>query len=85
MCLAFYEPRATVVEVMSRWDALCHMHHMPGYEQQLLALEALQIYAPLGYALGIGPISAQMEDLCFKVCIGLSYAMFESLDHFVCV
>jgi len=29
--------------------------------------EALQVYAPLGHALGLGAISASMEDICFKV------------------
>ena len=36
-------------------------------ERQIMALEALQIFAPLGHALGLGSISSQMEDICFKV------------------
>lgn len=56
-----------VVEVVARWERLKRMDALPLYEQQLAALEALQVYAPLGHALGLGPVSAQMEDLCFKV------------------
>jgi (p)ppGpp synthase/HD superfamily hydrolase len=29
--------------------------------------EVLQVYAPLGHALGMGAISATMEDICFRV------------------
>mmetsp|Transcript_30964 Transcript_30964/g.68597 ORF Transcript_30964/g.68597 Transcript_30964/m.68597 type:complete len:668 (+) Transcript_30964:195-2198(+) len=72
-CLAFHDVRANVVEVISRWDELQHMSTLPYYEQQIIALEALQVYAPLGHALGIGAISARIEDLCFKVLFPESY------------
>ena len=65
-CLAFHDIRANVLEVVNRWDELQHMAGLPLYEQQLVALECLQIYAPLGHALGLGTISALMEDTCFK-------------------
>ncbi len=35
---------------------------------QVLALESLQVFAPLGHALGLSAVSASMEDLCFQVC-----------------
>ena len=35
--------------------------------RQVAALEALQIYAPLGHALGMGRLTAQLEDCCFQV------------------
>lgn len=62
-----FDVRATVIEVVSRWVNLQHLDQLPVYEKQLVALEALQIYAPLGHAVGVGPISAQMEDESFKV------------------
>lgn len=40
----------------------------PQYARQLAALEALQIYAPLGHGLGLRPLCAQLEDRCFQVC-----------------
>lgn len=40
----------------------------PLYARQLAALEALQIYAPLGHGLGLRPLCAQLEDRCFQVC-----------------
>jgi (p)ppGpp synthase/HD superfamily hydrolase len=30
-------------------------------------LEALQCFAPLGHALGMGSVSAELEDCCFRV------------------
>lgn len=59
MCLSFYEPRSVVVEAVARWDALRHMGQLPAYEQQLMALEALQarvgvLGLRLGFGVGVG-------------------------------
>ncbi|KXZ53528.1 hypothetical protein GPECTOR_7g978 [Gonium pectorale] len=77
-CLAFHDVRACVVEVVNCWDELQHMGAMPLFEQQALALEALQICAPLGHALGLGPLSTMMEDACLKVLFPDSYAATSS-------
>ena len=66
-CLAFHDVRANVLEVVCRWDDLQHMASLPASEQQIMALEALQLFAPLGHALGLGAVSSRIEDLCFKV------------------
>lgn len=66
-CLAVHDVRASVVEVVSRWNELRHMGGLPKHEQQSIAIVALQVHAPLGHALGLGPISAALEDLCFQV------------------
>ena len=34
---------------------------------QVLALEALQLYAPMGHAMGLGQLSSSIEDICFQV------------------
>lgn len=39
----------------------------PKHQQQLLAMEALTIYCPLGHALGLGVCAAGLEDAAFKV------------------
>lgn len=65
-CLAFHDVRANVLEIVSRWEDLQHMSALPAADRQIMALEALQIFAPLGHALGLGTISAQIEDICFK-------------------
>ena len=61
--------RATVVEVAARAEGLRQLGGMPQWRRQLMALEALQIYAPLGHALGLKTVSAEMEDRSFKACI----------------
>ncbi len=66
-CIAFNDIVANVVEVVARWDALQHMDALPLWERQQLAVESLQVWAPLGHALGLGAISSNMEDICFQV------------------
>ena len=68
LCLNFYDARAIVVEVCRRADHLSNS--LAGAEQwqrQLAALEALQIFAPMGHALGLASVSAELEDRCFQV------------------
>ena len=77
LCLNFYDVRATAVEVVSRLHALHRAARTPGVhaaaEGPVLALEALQIYAPMGHALGLGGVSAELEDLCFRTLFPASY------------
>ncbi|KAG1659807.1 hypothetical protein FOA52_002143 [Chlamydomonas sp. UWO 241] len=72
-CLALHDVRAVVLQVVDVWDSLRHMGPLPAAEQQLLALEALQLVAPLGHALGLGVLSAAIEDACFRVLFPSSY------------
>ena len=67
--LNFYDHRAVVVEVVARLDGLraAATRREPLYAQQLMALEALQVYAPMGHALGLDAVSAELEDCCFQV------------------
>ncbi len=67
--LNFYDHRAVVVEVVARLDGLraAAARREPLYAQQLMALEALQVYAPMGHALGLDAVSAELEDCCFQV------------------
>jgi len=72
--LSAYDVRGAVLEVASRWVGLVHIGSLPVYEQQLVALEAVQIYAPLAHALGLGAVAAEMEDAAFRVLFPQSYA-----------
>lgn len=70
LCLNFYDARAIVVEVCRRADDLCNnMAAAEQWQRQLAALEALQIFAPMGHALGLSAVSAELEDRCFQVCM----------------
>ncbi|MEW5301840.1 MAG: hypothetical protein WDW38_008472 [Sanguina aurantia] len=79
-CLAVHDVRASVVEVVSRWNELRHMGRLPKHEQQSIAIVALQVHAPLGHALGLGPISAALEDLCFQALFPNS---FQQTSHWL--
>ncbi|KAL4427713.1 hypothetical protein ABPG75_001802 [Micractinium tetrahymenae] len=72
LCLSFYDVRATTVEIVARLGLLCSPGQ-PSYEQQVAALEALQMYAPMGHALGLGPVAQQLEDRCFQILFPESY------------
>lgn len=68
LCLNFYDARAIVVEVCRRANDACSaMADSEQWQRQLAALEALQIFAPMGHALGLSAVSAELEDRCFQV------------------
>ncbi|KAG6546899.1 hypothetical protein Mapa_011515 [Marchantia paleacea] len=77
-CLAFHDIRAVVVELASRLDTMRHIHSFPRYRQQILALETMQIYAPLAHAIGTGSLSLELEDLGFRVLFPDSYSFIEN-------
>jgi hypothetical protein len=68
LCLYFYDARAIVAEVCRRANEACGgLASAEQWQRQLLALEALQIFAPMGHALGLTSLSAELEDRCFQV------------------
>lgn len=77
-CLAFHDVRAVVVEVAARLDTMRFVQVLPKYRQQILALETMQIYAPLAHAMGTGKISHELEDLGFGVLFPDSYSYIGS-------
>jgi len=73
LCLSFYDVRAIVVETAVRLELMRRAGSLPLYQQQLEALECLQVYAPLGHAIGVGKLSAGLEDMCFRILFPKSY------------
>ena len=59
--------RAIVVEVCRRANDVESSQSTEKWQRQLAALEALQIFAPMGHALGLSGICAELEDRCFQV------------------
>ena len=59
--------RAIVVEVCRRANDVESSQCTEKWQRQLAALEALQIFAPMGHALGLSGICAELEDRCFQV------------------
>lgn len=82
--LSAFDVRAAAIEVAWRWldmagplneiaapSSSSSSGQRPKHQQQLLAMEALTIYCPLGHALGLGVCAAGLEDAAFKVCVCL--------------
>jgi hypothetical protein len=82
--------RAAAIEVVWRWLDLAGSlssgssngssgRHgwaaAPHHQQQLLAMEALTIFCPVGHALGLGVCAAGLEDAAFKVCVCVCAAL----------
>jgi GTP pyrophosphokinase len=75
--------RAIVVELAARLETMRHLEWLPRYQQQLVALETLQIYAPMAHAIGTGSIMWELEDAAFRVLYPSAYASVEAwlLQH----
>ena len=75
-CLAFHDMRAILVELASRCDALRHADALPAWAASALALETMQLYAPMAHALAhlAGDLRFELEDRAFQVLFPQSYA-----------
>ena len=73
-CLSYLEIRVVIVEITARLDMIRHLKHLQKYFQQTLALDVMQIYAPLARAIGIGSLSLELEDLAFQSLFPNSYS-----------
>ena len=65
-CLGYHDIRVVIVEVVSRLDMMRHLMHLPKDCQQTLALDVMQVYAPLSHAMGTGNLSLELEYLAFQ-------------------
>ena len=79
-CLSFHDVRAVVVELAYRVDALRNAAHLPAVRRVALALETMQLYAPMAHALDAGPLCAELEDLSLQQLFPSSY---ESLERWL--
>lgn len=58
--------RVVIIKFADRLHNLKTLGHLPESKRYRVALESLEIYAPLAGRLGMGEIRAQLEDLSFK-------------------
>eukprot|EP00894_Picocystis_sp_ML_P004852 jgi/Pico_ML_1/55369/g1063.t1 len=73
-CLAFHDARSIFVALAWRLDLMRHSASLPTWRRQQLALETMQIYAPLSHALNAGALRDELEDRAFAVLFPRSYA-----------
>jgi len=57
--------RVVLIKSVNRLHGLKTLHVFPLEKQKRIALETLEIYAPLTYRLGMGELKGQLEDLSF--------------------
>ena len=89
MCLAFYDVGSIAVEVVRRLVGLEEVvlaghDGATGYRYQADALEAVQLYAPLGHALGLKSLSLKLENAALELLFPTSHKKTsEWLDTYV--
>ncbi|XVF38977.1 hypothetical protein REPUB_Repub20aG0149300 [Reevesia pubescens] len=72
-CLTYYDIRALILDLALKLDMMRHLDYHPRYQQQMLSLEVLKIYAPLAHAVGTNYLSLELEDLSFRYLFPYSY------------
>ncbi|KAJ4836011.1 hypothetical protein Tsubulata_033312 [Turnera subulata] len=77
-CLTYYDIRALILDLALKLDAMRHLHSLPRYQQQMLSLQVLKIYAPLAHAVAPSHLSTELEDLSFRYLFPFSYLYLDT-------
>ena len=67
--------RVVLIKLADRYHNLCTLDALPPAKQRRIALESLEIYAPLAFRFGVSELSKKIEDLSFKYCYPQEYQM----------
>uniref|UniRef100_A0A6N2N1X1 EF-hand domain-containing protein n=1 Tax=Salix viminalis TaxID=40686 RepID=A0A6N2N1X1_SALVM len=72
-CLTYYDIRAVILELAIKLNMMRHLDYLPRYQQQMMSLQVMKIYAPLAHAVGTNWLSLELEDLSFRYLFPYSY------------
>lgn len=70
--------RVVLIKLADRYHNMQTLDAMPKEDQKRIALETLEIYAPIAHRLGMGELKGQLEDLAFKYLYPKEFAWLEN-------
>ncbi len=77
----FHDVRVILIKLANKLDNLRTIEFLSKGEQQRIAQEVLDIYAPLAYRLGVERLRIQLEDLAFKTLNPKKYQEIQNFLH----
>jgi GTP diphosphokinase / guanosine-3',5'-bis(diphosphate) 3'-diphosphatase len=71
--------RVILIKLSDRLDNIRTLEYVPKHKQRRIALETLEIYAPIAHRLGMGLLKAELEDRAFFFAYPEEYKRVEKL------
>ncbi len=71
--------RVLMIKLSDRLHNLHTLQYRPPDKQKRIALESLEVYAPLAHRLGIGKLKGELEDAAFPFAYPKEYAKMEEI------
>lgn len=72
-----HDIRVMIIKLADRLHNTRTLKYLPPYKQRRIALETMNIYAPIAHRLGIRAIHEELEDLSFKYLDPFAYSEIE--------
>jgi len=70
--------RTVLIKLADRYHVMQTLGTLAEKDQKRIALETLEIYAPIAHRLGMGELKGQLEDLAFKYLYPKEYKQLEN-------
>ncbi len=71
--------RVVIIKLADRLHNMRTLEYVPEHKRRRIALETLDIYAPVAYRLGIGKLKGELEDLAFPYIYPKEYSEVKKL------